>query len=122
MPITRNRIEGNLSRIRADVEAACARTGRNPRDVRIVAVTKADLPSAETVRDRLAQELQTVSPADSQAASPASHGRGGMSPPPGQPATHPPSDVLLISAVTGQGLNKLVGAIAQQLRGDTDGW
>lgn len=30
--------------------------------------------------------------------------------------------VLLISAVTGQGLNELVGAIARQLQGDTDKW
>ena len=31
-------------------------------------------------------------------------------------------EVLLISAVTGQGLNELVGAIARQLQGDTDKW
>jgi len=49
----------------------------------IVAVTKADLPGAEEVRTRLADEL----------------GR----------------EVLLISAVTGQGLNKLVGRIARTL-------
>ena len=49
----------------------------------IVAVTKADLPSAATVRDRLAAEL-------------------------GKP-------VLLISAVTGQGLNELVQRIVKTL-------
>ena len=50
----------------------------------IVAVSKADLPRAEAVRDQLAAAL----------------GR----------------DVLLISAVTGQGLNQLVAALAQRLR------
>ena len=55
----------------------------------IVAVTKADLPEADDVRQKLAGEL----------------GR----------------DVLLISAVTGQGLNELVGAIAKQLARRTAG-
>ncbi len=49
----------------------------------IVAVTKADLPSAEPVRRQLAEQL-------------------------GQP-------VVLLSAVTGQGLNDLVGSVAQTL-------
>jgi GTP-binding protein len=31
-------------------------------------------------------------------------------------------DVLLISAVTGQGLNDLVGRIAQTLKGDAPAW
>lgn len=49
----------------------------------IIAVTKAELPGAEEIRDRLAAEL----------------GR----------------EVLLISAVTGQGLNRLTGEIAAKL-------
>jgi len=49
----------------------------------IAVVTKADLPGADAVRRRLADEIQ--------------------------------KPVLLISAVTGQGLNELVGAIAQAL-------
>ena len=32
------------------------------------------------------------------------------------------SEVLLISAVTGQGLNELVGAIAKQLQGEPPAW
>jgi GTPase len=32
------------------------------------------------------------------------------------------AEVLLISAVTGQGLNELVGAVARQLQGDADKW
>ena len=56
----------------------------------IVAVTKADLPSAANVQAELAGEL----------------GR----------------QVLLISAVTGQGLNELVGAIAQALGNDPEAW
>jgi hypothetical protein len=31
-------------------------------------------------------------------------------------------EVLLISAVTGQGLNELVGAIAKQLQGEPPAW
>jgi len=54
--------------------------GRRPE---IVAVSKADLPNAQTVRQQLADEL----------------GR----------------DVLLISAVTGQGLNELLGAVVREL-------
>ena len=56
----------------------------------IVVVTKADLPTASEVRDRLAESL----------------GR----------------EVLLISAVTGQGLNELVGRIAQTLQGEPPPW
>ncbi len=56
----------------------------------IVVVTKADLPTASEVRDRLAEFL----------------GR----------------EVLLISAVTGQGLNDLVGRIAQTLQGEPPPW
>jgi GTP-binding protein len=57
-----------------------------PQRPEIIAVTKADLPSATAVRDRLAAEVH--------------------------------SDVLLISAVTGQGLNALIGTIAQTLWGE----
>ena len=56
----------------------------------IVVVTKADLPAARDVRQRLSEAI----------------GR----------------DVLLISAVTGQGLNDLVGRIAQTLQGDPPAW
>jgi GTP-binding protein len=49
----------------------------------IIAVTKADLPSAEPLRQKLAEQL-------------------------GRP-------VVLLSAVTGQGLNQLVGSVAQTL-------
>ena len=49
----------------------------------IIAVTKAELPGADEVRDRLAEETG--------------------------------ENVLLISAVTGQNLNQLIGAIAEQL-------
>ena len=49
----------------------------------IVAVTKAELPDAQIIRDRLAEETG--------------------------------ENVLLISAVTGQNLNHLIGAIAEQL-------
>jgi GTP-binding protein len=56
----------------------------------IVVVTKADLPTASEVRDRLAESL----------------GR----------------EVLLISAVTGQGLNELVGRIAKTLQGEPPPW
>lgn len=52
----------------------------------IVAVTKSELPGAEQVRDRLAEQI----------------GR----------------NVLLISAVTGQGLNTLISAIASELEGE----
>jgi GTP-binding protein len=54
----------------------------------IVAVTKAELPGAEETRDRLAQQLAEQ---------------------------NDPRDVLLISAVTGQGLNRLTGEIARLL-------
>jgi GTPase len=56
----------------------------------IVAVTKADLPHSEEVRQRLAEEL----------------GR----------------EVLLISAVTGLGLNQLVAAITRLLEKPTEKW
>jgi GTPase len=56
----------------------------------IVVATKADLPAAQEVRQRLATEL----------------GR----------------EVLLISAVTGQGLNQLVGTMAQALQKPAEKW
>ena len=40
MPATKARIERNLARIRADIEAACAKVGRRAEDVALVAVTK----------------------------------------------------------------------------------
>ncbi len=57
----------------------------------IIAVTKADLPQAQTVRERLAAERPDV-------------------------------EVLLISAVTGQGLNALIGQIARQLWTEEKAW
>jgi GTPase len=77
----------NYRAIRAELEKYDADLGRR---AEIVAVTKADLPNADEVRQKLAGEL----------------GR----------------EVLLISAVTGQGLNELVGAIAKQLQGETPAW
>jgi GTPase len=73
----------NYQAIRAELEKYSENLGNR---VEIVAVTKADLPEAEDVRQKMAAEL----------------GR----------------DVLLISAVTGQGLNDLVGAIAKLLQGE----
>ena len=55
----------------------------------IIAVTKAELPEAEDIRNRLAKETG--------------------------------ENVLLISAVTGQNLNHLIGAIAEQLAQTTPG-
>lgn len=40
MAVTRAKIESNLGRIRETISAACARAGREPKDVAIVAVTK----------------------------------------------------------------------------------
>ena len=40
MPVTKNRIASNLARIRDDVAAACARVGKDPSGVAVVAVTK----------------------------------------------------------------------------------
>ena len=44
MPVTKNRIERNLAAIRQSIADACARAGRQPSDVMIVAVTKAVEP------------------------------------------------------------------------------
>jgi GTP-binding protein len=70
----------NYTSIRAELVKYDEQLGHRPE---IVAVTKADLPSAQDLHRQLAETL----------------GR----------------EVLLISAVTGQGLNKLVGRIAQAL-------
>ena len=70
----------NYRAIREEIRLYDVQLARRPE---IVAVTKADLPSAAQVRDAMCAEL----------------GRR----------------VLLISAVTGRGLNELVGAIAQTL-------
>ena len=40
MAVSRKKIEGNLTRIREQISAACARSGRSPGEVSIVAVTK----------------------------------------------------------------------------------
>jgi GTP-binding protein len=74
----------NYHAIREELEKYDPDLGRR---VEITAVTKADLPGAGEVRNKLAGSL----------------GR----------------EVLLISAVTGQGLNELVGAIARQLQGES---
>ena len=73
----------NYRAIRSELEMYDAELVRRPE---IVVVTKADLPSARDVQERLSQAL------------------GGK--------------VLLISAVTGQGLNDLVGRIARTLQGE----
>ena len=70
----------NYTAIRDELVKYDEQLGQRPE---IVAVTKADLPSAEELRRQLADRL----------------GR----------------EVLLLSAVTGQGLNELVGMIAQAL-------
>jgi GTPase len=77
----------NYQAIRAELEMYNAELGRRPE---IVVVTKADLPGALDVRQRLAEAT----------------GR----------------EVLLISAVTGQGLNELVGRIAITLQGEPPAW
>ncbi|MGD0516907.1 MAG: GTPase ObgE [Thermoguttaceae bacterium] len=77
----------NYLAIRTELEKYDSDLGRR---AEIAAVTKADLPGADEVRQKLAAEL----------------GR----------------EVLLISAVTGQGLNELVGAIAKQLQGEPPAW
>jgi len=70
----------NYKALRSELTQYDDRLGQRPE---VVVVTKADLPDAADVRDRLAESLQR--------------------------------EVLLISAVTGQGLNQLTGAIARQL-------
>jgi GTPase len=77
----------NYRTIRAELEQYDAELGRRPE---IVAVTKADLPAADGVRQRLAETIGC--------------------------------EVLLISAVTGQGLNDLVGRIAKMLQPSPSDW
>lgn len=77
----------NYRAIRTELELHNAELGQRPE---IVAVTKADLPGAGEVRQRLAEAIDR--------------------------------DVLLISAVTGQGLNELVGRIALTLKGKPPAW
>jgi GTP-binding protein len=77
----------NYRAIREELQKYDEQLGRRPE---IVTVTKADLPAAEPVQKRLAEEL----------------GR----------------EVWLISAVTGQGLNKLAGEIARTLDKDSPSW
>ena len=77
----------NYRAIRAELELYNAELANRPE---IVVVTKADLPGARDVQQRLSEVV----------------GR----------------DVLLISAVTGQGLNDLVGRIAQTLQGEPPAW
>jgi GTPase len=77
----------NYRAIRTELEMYSAELGRRPE---IVVVTKADLPGAVDVQQRLAETT----------------GR----------------DVILISAVTGQGLNELVGRLALTLQGEPPAW
>jgi GTP-binding protein len=77
----------NYREIRAELEKYDADLGLR---VEILAVTKADLPGADEVRQKLAAQLDR--------------------------------EVLLISAVTGRGLNELVGTIARQLQGEPPPW
>ena len=78
----------NYRAIREELQKHDTQLGQRPE---IIAVTKADLPEAEKVRDELADELD------------------------GERDDKPDWPVLLISAVTGQGLNKLAGVIAEAL-------
>lgn len=78
----------NYRVIRQELEQFDAELAQRPE---IIAVTKADLPEAQSVRDRLAAE-------------------------------RPDAEVLLISAVTGQGLNSLIGQIAKQLWTEEEAW
>jgi len=71
----------NYHAIRDELERYDPRLGQRPE---IVAVTKADLPEAAAIRERLAAQL-------------------------GRP-------VLLVSAVTGQGLNELIAAVVRTLK------
>ncbi len=77
----------NYRAIRNELQQHDQDLGQRPE---IVAVTKADLPDAETVRSMLAEEIG--------------------------------AEVLLISAVTGAGLNELVAAVARRLYDDSQGW
>ena len=73
----------NYRAIRNELERHDARLGQRPE---VVVVSKAELPGADDVRQRLSNELAR--------------------------------DVLAMSAVTGQGLDKLVAAISRQLEAE----
>jgi GTP-binding protein len=87
MPVDNSDPEANYQAIRAELEKYDADLARRRE---IAVVTKADLPGADEMRQKLAASL----------------GR----------------EVLLVSAVTGRGLNELVGAIAKQLQGEPPAW
>lgn len=76
----------NYRAIRREMESFDRRLGERPE---ILAVTKADLPAAATVRNTLATQLGC--------------------------------EVLLLSAVTGEGLNQLVAQVARQLGERSEG-
>jgi GTP-binding protein len=84
----------NYRAIREELKLHSAELGRRPE---IVAVTKAELPGAAEARDRLAAHLAESADRSIQ----------------GDDVE--PSEVLLISAVTGHGLNRLTGEIARLL-------
>jgi GTP-binding protein len=75
----------NYRTIREELRFHSEELGRRPE---IVVVTKAELPDSDVTRDRLAAYLAQQ---------------------------NDPREVLLISAVTGQGLNRLTGEIARLL-------
>ncbi len=51
MAVTRNKIQRNLDRIRTNIEIACAKRNRDPREVTLVAVTKS--VEMDTIRNLL---------------------------------------------------------------------
>jgi len=106
-------VENYLS-IRAELEQYSRELSTRPE---LVVVTKADLPDAREVHARLGAELQRRTDEaanDPSGPAAADSGRGD------EPR---PSDVLLISAVTGEGLDALVGRIAHLLQLDRQtGW
>ncbi|MCD4825201.1 MAG: YggS family pyridoxal phosphate-dependent enzyme [Phycisphaerae bacterium] len=58
MAVSRNKIEKNLAKIRANIADACRRIGRDPKGITIVAVTKAvDLPTVKNLLDAGLTEL-----------------------------------------------------------------
>ncbi len=79
-PLDGTEAVANYHAIRQELETYDHEVGTRPE---ILAVTKAELPAANDVRDRLAAQVD--------------------------------GEVLLLSAVTGQGLNQLVAAITRQL-------
>jgi GTP-binding protein len=100
----------NYRAIRKELEQFDPELCRRPE---IVVVTKADLPGAEQIRHRLAEAEKGDSP----------HLCAAPSGPSRQMGTAPfCGEVLLCSAVTGQGLNELVGRIAAALQGEPSPW